>query len=68
MFTMKHFRDIYYNKMNTIYQAALGSSELCHVSPKIQTQFAKLSFRTKENYILILGELVQWLNLDKITS
>lgn len=42
--------------------------KLCHVSPKIQTQFAKLSFRTKENYILILGELVQWLNLDKITS
>ena len=50
--------------MNTIYQAALGSSETL---PKKQTQFAKLSFRTKENYILILGELVQQLNLDKST-
>lgn len=53
--------------MNTIYQAALGS-KLCHMSSKKQTQFAELSFRTKENYILILGKLVQWLNLDKITS
>lgn len=52
--------------MNTIYQAALGSSETlpCH---RKKTQFAKLSFRTKENYILILGELVQQLNLDKST-
>ena len=64
---MEHFRNIYYKKMNTIYQAALGS-KLCHMSSKKQTQYAELSFRTKENYILILGKLVQWLNLDKITS
>lgn len=41
--------------------------KLCHVTKKKQTQFAKLSFRTKENYILILEELVQQLNLDKST-
>ena len=64
MFTTKHFINRYYKNMNTIYQAALGSSETL---PKKQTQFAKLSFRTKENYILILGELVQQLNLDKST-
>lgn len=66
--TQKHF----INRYCKVCVHCLSSSFGCYwnpaiLSPRKQTPFEKLSFGAKENYVGSSEELVQWLNLDKIT-
>lgn len=66
--TQKHFINRYWK----VCVHCLSSSFGCYwnpaiLSPRKQTPYEKLSFGAKENYVGSSEELVQWLNLDKIT-